>query len=226
MTPHESTHYVMLPGAGSSGLTWDRVAQPLDAIVLPLGDEEDVTSIARALLPASSTHHDPEYSSERHWERWWRSRSLVSSTSMPWCSSRRDSASTSASSALSRVTYNPPGLMDKMARLGIGDPDDAQLVSIDSGLADTRGPARALASLARPRGLPSRTLDSPPTSIVLWGPLDRSVPLEDHVELAMKMKGLLVPIEGSGHARFWNDQETTKWIRLAMALRRGRSARC
>jgi pimeloyl-ACP methyl ester carboxylesterase len=113
--------------------------------------------------------------------------------------------------------------MDKMARLGIGDPENAQLVSVRRRDFELGGGQPALLHhlrvLAAYRPEP---LDNPPTTIVLWGPLDRSVPLEDHVALAMKMKGLLVPVDGSGHAPFLERPEvTTMWIRLAMALIRG-----
>ncbi|MBV8965953.1 MAG: hypothetical protein JO191_07235, partial [Mycobacteriaceae bacterium] len=50
--PPEEIHYVVLPGAGSAGLTWDAAAAQLEAEVLPLPEAPDVASIALVLEPA------------------------------------------------------------------------------------------------------------------------------------------------------------------------------
>jgi len=42
-------------------------------------------------------------------------------------------------------------------------------------------------------------------TIVVWGENDRSIPLADHVELAMKLGGVLVPLADVGHAAFLED---------------------
>jgi pimeloyl-ACP methyl ester carboxylesterase len=218
-------HFVVLPGAGSSGLTWEKVALDLDALVLPLGDEADVASVANALIPQIEALPRP--------------RVIVGASlgAMVAIEVARlievDALVLIAAgfgvhvsdAALQWVEDNPPGLMDKMARIGLADADNTPLVALRERDFASRGGQpvllRHLQALAAYRPEP---LENPPFTFVLWGPLDRSVPLEDHVELATKLGGLLVPIDGSGHAPFLErPDETLKWIKIASAIATSRS---
>ena len=49
---------------------------------------------------------------------------------------------------------------------------------------------------------PQAPADPPPT-VVLWGVHDSAVPLEDHVELALRCRGAVVPIEDAAHVPFF-----------------------
>ena len=50
----------------------------------------------------------------------------------------------------------------------------------------------------------------------LWGMEDRAVPFEDHLELAVRLEGALVPIAGAAHVPFFERPETTlRWLRHA-----------
>lgn len=224
MTSNDSVHYVMFPGAGSAGLTWDTAARELDALVLPLGDEPDVASMATALLPRVEGLSRP--------------RVLVGASlgAMVAIEVARRSAVDAmvlmaagfgvevSESALQWVQSNPPSLMDKMARLGIGDPRNESMVSLRREDFEARGgQAVLLRQLQILEAYHPQPLEDPPFTLVLWGPLDRSVPLADHAELAMKMNGLLVPIDGSGHAPFLErPQQTIAWIKLALVIAKSR----
>ncbi len=223
--PDEPTHFVMLPGAGSAGLTWEVAAQRLNALVLPLGDEADVPAIALALLPQI--------------ERLERPRVIVGASLGAMVAievARRIDVDAMvliaagfgvhvSDSALEWVESNPPGLMDKMSRLGIGDPSNEELVSVRSKDFETRGGQPVLLHhLHVLADYHPEPLTDPPFSLVLWGPLDKSVPLADHAELAVQMKGLLVPIAGSGHAPFLEQPDATvAWIKVALTIASGRN---
>jgi pimeloyl-ACP methyl ester carboxylesterase len=64
-------------------------------------------------------------------------------------------------------------------------------------------------------------LDAPPPTLVIWGEKDHSVPLADHVELALRCRGALAPIAGAGHMP-WLERpaEVVQWIRTAAQLSR------
>jgi pimeloyl-ACP methyl ester carboxylesterase len=220
VTEPGSANYVLLPGAGSAGLTWDVVAQRLGARVLPLGDENDVASMAAALIPQIEALTQPR---------------VLVGTSLGAMVALEVARHINvhalvliaagfgvivSESALEWVESNPPGLMDKMARLGVGDPNDDELVSVrQRDFAARGGQPILLRHLRVLAAYHPEPLQDPPFTMVLWGPLDRSVPLGDHAELAMRMNGVLVPIIGSGHAPFLErPDETIHWITLANAI--------
>jgi pimeloyl-ACP methyl ester carboxylesterase len=59
-------------------------------------------------------------------------------------------------------------------------------------------------------------LAEPPPTVVVWGAQDPGVPLAGHVELAVRCRGLLVPIAGAGHLPYLEQpEETLGWIRWA-----------
>jgi pimeloyl-ACP methyl ester carboxylesterase len=213
-------HYALLPGAGSAGLPWSPIAGRLDALVLPLGEEPDVPAMAAAVLPAIGALPRPRVIVGA---------SLGAMVSIEVARALEVDALvliaagfgiTVADSVLEWVESDPPGLLGKMARTGLGDPSDPELVSVrerdfaERGQPVLLGHLRALAAY-RPEPLPQ-----PPPAVVLWGELDRSVPLADHAELALRLGGVLVPIAGAGHAPFLErPDETERWIRGALRWR-------
>ncbi len=64
-----------------------------------------------------------------------------------------------------------------------------------------------------------QALEAPPPTLVIWGEGDRSVPLADHVELALRCRGALAPVPAAGHMPFLEQPaETLAWIRTAEKL--------
>jgi pimeloyl-ACP methyl ester carboxylesterase len=213
------THYAVLPGAGSAGLPWERVVDRLDALLLPIGEEPDVPAMAAALAPAIAALPRP--------------RVLVGASlgamvaleiarAVPVDGLVLIAAGFGVAvgdSVLEWVEADPPGLLEKMARAGLGDPTSADFVSVRERDFAARGQPVLLAHLRALAAHRPQPLAAPPPSLVLWGELDRSVPLADHAELATRLGGALVPIVGAGHAPFLErPEETERWIRRALSF--------
>jgi pimeloyl-ACP methyl ester carboxylesterase len=117
-------------------------------------------------------------------------------------------------SFLEWVGTGPPDLFPKMARASLADRDDQAAVAECVRDFETRGQPlvhRHLLALGQYRPEP---LPDPPPTLVIWGELDRSVPLADHADLALKLNGLLAPVAGAGHKPFFErPQQTVSWIR-------------
>lgn len=194
----------MLPGAGSSGLTWQRVADQMPIRVMPLPDELDVESMALRLL---KEHRDLTEA---------RPRLLVGASLGGMVAAAlafrvpHDCLVLAAAGPGIRVA---PSLLDwlagtqdalpKVARMSLADPTDETALSIAREDLESRGREllhRHLTALSRYR------FTAPPraalTSRVLWGTADRSVPREDHVRLAEELQGIVIPLPGAGHLPF------------------------
>jgi pimeloyl-ACP methyl ester carboxylesterase len=207
-------NYVVIPGAGSAGLVWEAAAAALDAPVLPVPDEVDVAAMAGALAPAVLEVPRPR---------------VLVGTSLGAMVALELARTVEvdglaliaagfgivvAESVLDWVAANPPDLLDKMASIGLADRGDARLVAARRADFAARGSAvllRHLRALAAYRPSP---LEPPPPTVVLWGEHDRGVPLADHAELALRLRGVLVPIPDAGHAPFLErPEETVRAIR-------------
>jgi pimeloyl-ACP methyl ester carboxylesterase len=212
--------YAVLPGAGSAGLTWEPAARQLDALILPIGEEPDVPSMAAALAPAIEARPRP--------------RVLVGTSLGAMVAlevARRTSVDalvliaagfgiTVDDSVLSWVEEGPPDLLAKMARNGLANRDAAELVALREADFAARGQRVLLGHLRALAAYRPEPLADPPPTLVLWGEHDRGVPLADHAELALRTGGVLVPIGGAGHAPFLEQpEETVRWIRVAAAQR-------
>jgi pimeloyl-ACP methyl ester carboxylesterase len=223
----DSIHYVVLPGAGSAGLPWRAAAERLQATVLPLPDEGDVLAIATAVEPAIADLPRP--------------RAIVGTSLGAMVAlelARRIDVDalvlvaagfgiSVADSVLHWVASDPPGLLEKMARIGLADRGDRELVAIRKADFAARGQRVLLNHLRALATYRPQPLESPPPTVVIWGELDRGVPLADHVQLALRCDGVLVPIAGAGHAPFLErPAETASWIQaLCGASRAMRSTR-
>lgn len=212
--PADKVHYVVLPGAGSVGLSWEAAAAELEADVLPVPDEPDVASMAAAVEPAVGALSRPR---------------VVVGTSLGAMvalevARRIDVEAlvliaagfgiSVAEPVLDWVASNPPDLFEKMARIGLADRRDRRLVAIRLADFTARGQPLLLNHLrALAAHHPAPLEDAPPT-FVLWGEHDRGVPLAAHAELALRCRGVLIPIKGAGHAPFLErPDETVAWIR-------------
>jgi pimeloyl-ACP methyl ester carboxylesterase len=223
----DSIHYVVLPGAGSAGLPWRAAAERLQATVLPLPDEGDVLAIATAVEPAIADLPRP--------------RAIVGTSLGAMVAlelARRIDVDalvlvaagfgiSVADSVLHWVASDPPGLLEKMARIGLADRGDRELVAIRKADFAARGQRVLLNHLRALSAYRPQPLESPPPTFVIWGEFDRGVPLADHVQLALRCDGVLVPIAGAGHAPFLErPAETASWIQaLCGASRAMRSTR-
>jgi pimeloyl-ACP methyl ester carboxylesterase len=209
----DAIHYVVLPGAGSAGLPWRAAAERLQATVLPLPDEGDVLAIAASVEPAIADVPRP--------------RAIVGTSLGAMVAlelARRIDVDalvlvaagfgiSVADSVLDWVASDPPELLEKMARIGLADRSDRELVAIRKADFAARGQRVLLNHLRALATYRPQPLESPPPTVVIWGEFDRGVPLADHVQLALRCDGVLVPIAGAGHAPFLErPAETASWI--------------
>jgi pimeloyl-ACP methyl ester carboxylesterase len=211
--------YVVLPGAGSAGVVWEAAAERLDAAVLPVPDEPDVIAMAAALEPVIADVPRPR---------------VIVGTSLGAMVAlelaRRIDVDglvliaagfgiAVADAVLEWVAANPPDLLEKLARIGLADRSDRELAAIRLADFAARGQPVLLNHLRALAAYRPEPLDPPPPTVVLWGQLDHGVPLADHAELALRCGGVLVPIEGAGHAPFLErPDETVAWIRQSERL--------
>jgi len=207
---------LVIPGAGSAGLTWDRAATMLGARVLPAPDRPSVVEMAEAMLPEIEAAPEP--------------RVLIGASlgamvalevarRMPLRGLVLIAAGFGievGETFLSWVASNPPDLFPKMARASLASREDAAAVAECVRDFEARGwgvvhsHLRALGAY-RPEPMPN-----PPPTLVIWGEKDHSVTLADHVELALRLGGLLATVAGAGHKPFFERPEATvRWIRWA-----------
>lgn len=195
---------VVLPGAGSSGLTWQRVADRLPIRILPLPDEPDVDSMALRLL-------EQEQDLRKLGPRILVGASLggmVAAALAPRIP--HDCLIVAAAGPGINVA---PSLLDwlaetedalpKVARMSLADPADEATLSIALEDLESRGRDllhRHLTALSRYGFVPPPRAAATPR--VLWGTADRSVPREDHVRLAEELGGIVIPLLGAGHLPF------------------------
>ena len=206
-----------IPGAGSAGLTWRRAAGLLGARVLPAPDRPTVVEMAESMVPEIASAPEP--------------RVLVGASLGAMVAlevARRLTVQglvliatgfgiEVGPSFLSWVASNPPDLFPKMARASIADRDDEAAVAECVSDFEARGwelVHNHLRALGNHRPEP---LANPPPTLVIWGEKDHSVPLADHVELALRLGGLLAPIANAGHKPFFEQPEpTVRWIHWAV----------
>jgi pimeloyl-ACP methyl ester carboxylesterase len=214
----DGVHYLVLPGAGSAGLPWQAAAGQLDASVLPVPDAPDVAAMAAAVGPAVAALPRPR---------------VVVGASLGAMVALEVARTTEVDalvlvaagfgiavgdSVLEWVASDPPDLLDKMARIGLAERSDNALAGIRLEDFASRGQPVLLNHLRALAAYRPEPLEHPPPTIVIWGEHDHSVPLADHVELALRCGGVLVPIAGAGHAPFLErPDETAAWIRAAAA---------
>ena len=212
-------HYCVLPGAGGSGLSWARVLEPLGATLLEVPDERDVPAMAGAV--AKRVRELP--------------RPLVLVGASLGAMVALELARTIpvdalvliatgfgievSDSLLEWVAADPPDLLRKVAKASIVDRDDRDMIELAARDFAARGQPVLLRHLTALGAYRPEPLEAPPPTLVIWGEGDRSVPLVDHVELALRCRGVLGPIAGAGHMPFLErPAETLAWIRTAEQL--------
>lgn len=216
-----SVHYLVIPGAGSSGLAWEEAAELLGAPIVPVPDAPDVAAMAAEVEPAVAAMPRP--------------RVLIGTSLGAMVAlevARRVELDalvlvaagfgiTVADSVLDWVGDNPPDLLEKMSRSGLADRGDDRVIAVRLRDFQRRGQPVLLGHLTALGAYRPEPLDHPPPTVVIWGEHDHAVPLADHAELAMRCGGVLVPIAGAGHAPFLEQPE-----RVVAAIREiaGRAA--
>jgi pimeloyl-ACP methyl ester carboxylesterase len=207
-------HYVVLASAGSAGLPFATVAERLDAPVIQMPDTDDVRAMAEAVAEAVEAVPRP--------------RVLVGASlgAMVALECARAGLADGlvliaagfgivvGADVLDWIAADPPGLLDKMARIGLADGDDEAHVATRAEDFATRGQPVLLHHLQALAAHRPEPLREPPPTLVIWGERDRGVPLADHAELARRCGGVLVPIADAGHAPFLEQPDATvRWVR-------------
>jgi pimeloyl-ACP methyl ester carboxylesterase len=209
----------VIPGAGSAGHVWQEALKQLPATLLVAPDAADVTEMAEEL-------HEPVEALGK--PRVLVGASLGAMVALELSRTVRVDALvlvaagfgiTVSDSLLAWVTAAPDDLFPKMAKASIAERDNPSLITMITEDFAARGQPVVLRHLQALSSYRPRRIPSPPRTLVLWGEHDHSVPLADHVELAMQCNGALVPIRRAGHMPFLEQpDETVRWIHLAARL--------
>jgi pimeloyl-ACP methyl ester carboxylesterase len=212
--------YFVIAGAGSAGTTWRDVAGPLGATVVPMPVAPDAAGMADALVDQFAALLAPrvligasaggmvalELARRVHVE----ALILVAAGFGIDVSER----------AFAWLMENPPDLHQKLARICLFDRTNQERLDLLVADYDACGQPAHVQHLEAIRRYRPEQLPDPPPTTVLWGVHDRAVPLADHVELALRCRGMLVPIPDSAHVPFLEQPEITlAWIRWAAELR-------
>ena len=213
------TSYFVIAGAGSAGTTWCDVAEPLGATVVPMPVAPEVAGMAEALVGHVAALATP--------------RVLVGGSAGAMVAmevARRVPVDalvlvaagfgiTVSESAFAWLIDNPPDLHIKLARICVFDRTNQDRLDRLVADYDACGQPAHVEHLEAIRRYRPEPLPEPPPTTVLWGVHDRAVPLEDHVELALRCRGVLAPIPGAAHVPFLEQPELTlAWIRRAARL--------
>lgn len=215
-SPENNVSHAVIPGAGSAGLTWEPASRLLPVRVLPVPDEPTVPEMAAALAAQAAELPEPRVLTGA---------SLGAMVALELAKLvpvqgliliATGFGITVGSSLLEWVAAAPADLFEKMAKVSLADPENREQVALTVRDFEARGQAvllRHLRALGAYR--PEPPANAPPT-LVIWGEKDRSVPLADHVELALKYRGALAPIAGAAHKPFFErPEETVSWMRRA-----------
>jgi pimeloyl-ACP methyl ester carboxylesterase len=218
-SPDKAASHAVICGAGSAGLTWQRASELLPMRVLPVPDEPTVHAMAAALVAEVSELPGPRLLTGYALGAMV---ALEVQKLVPVGGLVLISAGFGIKvgrSLLDWVAANPPDLFEKMAKASLADPDNREEAALAVRDFEARGQPvvlRHLQALGAYRPQPPST--KPPT-LVIWGEKDRSVPLADHIELALTYGGALAPIAGVAHKPYLErPEETVSWMRWAASL--------
>jgi pimeloyl-ACP methyl ester carboxylesterase len=213
-------HYCVLPGAGGSGLSWAQACQHLGGTLLEVPDERDVPAMAAALMPRVRELPRPMVLVGASLGAMV---ALELARTVPVDALVLIAAGFGvhvSDSLLEWVAANPPDLLPKVARASIAAREDRDLVELVTRDFASRGQPVLLRHLTALGAYRPQPLAVPPPTLVIWGQGDHSVPLDDHVELALRCRGAVAPVAGAGHMPFLErPTETVRWIRTAAQMR-------
>jgi pimeloyl-ACP methyl ester carboxylesterase len=215
-SPDSAVSHAVIPGAGSAGLTWEPASRLLSMRILPVPDEPSVPAMAAALAAQVAELRQPRVLTGASLGGMvaLEVEKLVPIEGLVLIAT--GFGITVGESLLEWVAANPPDLFEKMARVSLADRENRDQVAVAARDFAARGQPvvlRHLRALGAYR--PEPPADPPPT-LVIWGREDRSVPLADHVELALRYRGVLAPVAGAAHKPFFErPEETVSWMRWA-----------
>jgi pimeloyl-ACP methyl ester carboxylesterase len=209
---------VILPGAGSAGLAWREVANQLNARVVPIPDRPSVEQMADDVIASLENVRDTLLLVGA---------SLGAMVALEVARKRAVAGMvllaagvgvTVSEQMLRRVeTASPDDLLDTISRAGLAHPTD-ELVTQRRNDFEARGVTTLAHHLRALSKFVPEPLEDPPPVIVLWGQADRSVPFEDHLELAIACQGALRPLPDVAHAAYLEaPQEVVRWTRFLQA---------
>ncbi|MFZ0381403.1 MAG: alpha/beta fold hydrolase [Solirubrobacteraceae bacterium] len=215
----DGASFAVIPGAGSAGLTWAEVAGELGAAVLRAPDEPTIPAMAAGLDAAVADLPRP--------------RVLIGASmgAMVSLEIARDVEVDAlvliaagfgievGDRLIEWMVRNPPGILEKMAKICLAHGGDR--TQIEALVDDYRagGHERHIRQMRAMAAYKPELLADPPPTLVLWGALDSAVPLEAHIELALRCGGALIPIADAAHVPFFEQpRETLRWIRRAALL--------
>lgn len=211
--------YCVIPGAGSSGLSWTRVVEPLGATLLEVPDEPDVPAMAAALAPELRAIAEPRILVGA-------SLGAMVALELARCVEVDALVFIAAGfgievseSLLQWLAADAPELLAKVARMSIAARDDEATVELVRRDFASRGQPVLLRHLTALGAYRPEPLGQPPPTLVIWGVGDRSVPLADHVELALRCRGAIVPVDHAGHMPYLErPAQIVRWIRTAAGM--------
>jgi pimeloyl-ACP methyl ester carboxylesterase len=216
--------FVVIPGGGSAGLTWAEVSDELGAVVLRAPDEPDIPAMAAGLEAAISELPGP---------RVLIGASMGAMVSIEIARNVEVDALVLVAAGfgievsdrlIDWMRANPPGILDKMAKICLADGEDETKVKALVADYEAGGHARHIRQVEAMAAYRPEPICDPPPTIVLWGARDSAVPLEAHMELGLQCRGVLIPIADAAHVPFFEQPGATlHWIRQAAVL--GRVAR-
>lgn len=211
--------YGVIPGGGSAGLSWSEVTRELGATVLRAPDEIDIPAMAAGLEQAVLGLPRP---------RVLVGASMGAMVALEIARAIDVDALVLISAGfgievsdrlISWMERNPPGILEKMARICVADQADQAKIDLLVADYEAGGHDRHIRQVRAMASYTPLPLVDPPPTLVLWGAQDSAVPLEDHVALALQCRGALVPIDGAAHVPFFEQPEAAvRWIRRAAAL--------
>jgi len=211
--------YAVIPGGGGTGLIWGDLAAELPAVVLRAPDELTIEAMAAGLEPAIAELRRP--------------RVLVGASMGALVAlevARRveiDGLALIAcgwgievsDSVIAWMESNPPDIHQKLSRICLADRRDETKIAALVADYDAGGHERHVRQVKAMRAYAPEPLSDPPPTIVIGGMQDSAVPMEDHVELALRCRGAVAPVAGAAHVPFLEQPEATlRWIRAAARL--------
>jgi len=120
---------------------------------------------------------------------------------------------------LDRIRESPEDVLMRTARSSLANRDAADLLEVAAEDLRSQGRDVLISHLSALAAHEPRVPEHPPETVVVWGTGDRSVPMEDHVELARVMHGVVAPVEGAGHLPFLERPEDVARIISNVARR-------